>query len=312
MDVHSGQILAMASYPTYDPKVWVGGISRKNYKKLAAKGANYPVRPPDPGGGRRGLYVQGRRRRRRSRGRRDHAFHHVLLRRHVQDSQHRDNIVWHCWLPSGHGSISLIPAIAQSCDVYFYNVGYQFYLRQGTALEDWATRLGLGSPTGIDIPGEAERARADAQVEGALLQDGGGQDLEAGRLDQLAIGQGNMEATPLQLATTYAAIANGGTIVQPHLGLRVVDAQGQLVRDLQPPQSHKVDISQSTLNVVRAGLRDAASLPGGSAPVFASYQIASPARPARPRCTSSRKANVTTPGTRATRRPATPSTSSSS
>ncbi|HEY5474379.1 MAG TPA: penicillin-binding transpeptidase domain-containing protein, partial [Candidatus Limnocylindrales bacterium] len=151
LDARNGQVLAMASYPTYDPKVYVGGLSTKDKKKLYAKSSNYP-----------------------------------LLNRAVQESvavgstfkvvdaiagleegvitpsetffcngtfkipNTSDNIVWHCWLPGGHGSISLIPAIAQSCDVYFYNVGYLFNTRQGTELEDWAKRLGMGKPTGID------------------------------------------------------------------------------------------------------------------------------------------------------------------
>ena len=62
---------------------------------------------------------------------------------------------FNCWALDGHGNLDLVGAITQSCDVYFYNVGYSFYLAQGTALEDWAKRLGMGKPTGIDIPGEA-------------------------------------------------------------------------------------------------------------------------------------------------------------
>jgi penicillin-binding protein 2 len=273
LDARNGQVLAMASYPTYDPKVYVGGLSTKDKKKLYAKSSNYP-----------------------------------LLNRAVQESvavgstfkvvdaiagleegvitpsetffcngtfkipNTSDNIVWHCWLPGGHGSISLIPAIAQSCDVYFYNVGYLFNTRQGTELEDWAKRLGMGKPTGIDIPGE---------VAGRVPTPGWKQQWFKRRVDKiwtpgdsvnLAIGQGNMEATPLQLATTYAAIANGGTIVTPHLGLKIVDPQGQLVRNLEPARSRKVDIAQSTLDAVRTGLRDAATS-GTSASTFAGYPI---------------------------------------
>jgi penicillin-binding protein 2 len=273
LDARNGQVLAMASYPTYDPKVYVGGLSTKDKKKLYAKSSNYP-----------------------------------LLNRAVQESvavgstfkvvdaiagleegvitpsetffcngtfkipNTSDNIVWHCWLPGGHGSISLIPAIAQSCDVYFYNVGYLFNTRQGTELEDWAKRLGMGKPTGIDIPGE---------VAGRVPTPGWKQQWFKSRVDKiwtpgdsvnLAIGQGNMEATPLQLATTYAAIANGGTIVTPHLGLKIVDPQGQLVRNLEPARSRKVDIAQSTLDAVRTGLRDAATS-GTSASTFAGYPI---------------------------------------
>ena len=91
----------------------------------------------------------------------------------------------------------------------------------------------------------------------------------------LSVGQGDLEATPLQLAVTYAAVANGGKIVTPHLGLKVVDAAGQTVRDLEPPAARKVDISQTTLDVVRQGLYEAAHNPAGtSAPVFDDYKVA--------------------------------------
>jgi len=273
LDARNGQVLAMASYPTYDPKVYVGGLSTKDEKKLYAKSSNYP-----------------------------------LLSRAVQESvavgstfkvvdaiagleegvitpsetffcngtfkipNTSDNIVWHCWLPGGHGNISLIPAIAQSCDVYFYNVGYLFNTRQGTELEDWAKRLGMGKPTGIDIPGEVAGRIPTWQWKQQWFKTRVDKIWTPGDSVNLAIGQGNMEATPLQLATTYAAIANGGTIVQPHLGLKIVDSQGQLVRNLEPATTRKVDIAQSTLDAVRTGLRDAATS-GTSAPTFAGYPV---------------------------------------
>jgi len=90
----------------------------------------------------------------------------------------------------------------------------------------------------------------------------------------LAIGQGDLEATPLQLAVTYAAIANGGYVVQPHIGKKIVDQRGKMVRDLQAAKPRKVDISQSTLDVVRRGLYEAAnSATGTSSAVFAGYPV---------------------------------------
>jgi penicillin-binding protein 2 len=165
--------------------------------------------------------------------------------------------------------------LAQSCDVYLYNVGYRFYGRQGSELADWAVRLGMGKITGIDIPGE---------VAGRVPTPEWRQSYFKGEIDKLwtpghsitmAIGQGDLEATPLQVAVTYAAIANGGTIVKPHLGRKIVDAQGKLVRDLDPGTAGKIDISSNTLGVVRRGLREAASAPTGtSAAVFAGYPVA--------------------------------------
>jgi len=274
LDAHSGQVVAMASYPTYDPKVYVGGLSAKDAKRLYARSSNYPLLSratqesvavgstfkvvDSIAGLEEGVitpsstfYCNG-------------AFVPPnLLHRYV----------FHCWLPSGHGGLSLIPAIAQSCDVYFYNVGYKFYLRQGTELEDWARRLGMGKPTGIDIPGEVAGRVPTPRWKRQHYKTEVDRQWTPGDSILLAIGQGNMEATPLQLATTYAAIANGGTIVKPHLGLKVVDSQGQLVRNLAPTGAHKVEIAQSTLDALRAGLREAATS-GTSAPTFAGYPIA--------------------------------------
>jgi penicillin-binding protein 2 len=180
-----------------------------------------------------------------------------------------------CWARDGHGTLNLIGALAQSCDVYLYNVGYRFYGRQGSELADWAVRLGMGKITGIDIPGE---------VAGRVPTPEWRQSYFKGEIDKLwtpghsitmAMGQGDLEATPLQVAVTYAAIANGGTIVKPHLGRKIVDAQGKLVRDLDPGTAGKIDISSNTLGVVRRGLREAASAPTGtSAAVFAGYPVA--------------------------------------
>ena len=90
---------------------------------------------------------------------------------------------WRCWTPYGHGSPDLITALAQSCDVYFYNVGYAFYNRAGTELADWAMRLGLGKPTGLDIPGEVAGRVPTPEWRAAVLRGRDRQDLEAGQLD---------------------------------------------------------------------------------------------------------------------------------
>ena len=126
----------------------------------------------------------------------------------------------------------------------------------------------------------------------------------------LSIGQGDLEATPLQLAVTYAAIANGGKIVTPHLGLKIIDSAGQTVRDLEPATSKKIDVAPSTLDFVRRGLYAAANSPTGtSSAVFAQY-----AEPVAGKTGTAEvfdataAATSTTRGTRATRRPTTPST----
>ncbi len=275
LDARNGEVVAMASYPTYDPDLWVGGISTKDYKRLTDKYANYP-----------------------------------LLNRAIQSSKAvgstfksittvaalEEGVIvpsttfycdgryvvpidtakqpFKCWSP-GHGTLDLNGAIAQSCDVYFYNVGYRFYQRPGSELATWANRLGMGHLTGVDIPGEVKGLVPTPEWRASHYQSAVDKLWTPGHSLFLAIGQGNLEATPLQLAVSHAAIANGGTIVKPHLGLKIVDGSGKLVQKLNPGTAGNVDISQGTLDEVRRGLRSAASSPSGtSSSVFAGYPIA--------------------------------------
>jgi penicillin-binding protein 2 len=275
LDIKTGEVIAMASYPTFDPNVWVGGISTKDYNKLADPHANRPLLD-------RAIQEQ------KAVGSTFKVVDSVAGLEEGVISPYTsffcngsfkvpiayDNTVWHCWLPGGHGTLSLVPAITQSCDVYFYNVGYLFYQRKGTELEDWAVRLGMGKPTGIDVPGEVAGRVPTPAWRRKYFKSEVDQQWTPGNSLNLAIGQGDLEATPLQLAVTYAAVANGGSIVQPHIGKKIVDPQGKMVRDLQTAKPRRLDISQSTLDVVRSGLYDAANAPTGtSAAVFAGYPI---------------------------------------
>jgi penicillin-binding protein 2 len=274
LDVRNGDVLAMASYPTYDPDLWVGGISTKDYKRLSKENANYPllnraiqetkavgstfkavtaVAALEEGVVPSGVWCPG----------------------YYISPNDRAKQKFYCWARDGHGTLDLVGAITQSCDTYFYTVGNAFYNGEGEALEDWAKRFGMGKVTGIDLLGESAGRVPTPAWKQEHYQTEIDKIWKPSDSIYLAVGQGNLEASPLQLAVTYAAVANGGKIVTPHLGLKVVDSAGQTVRDLQSTPSRKVDISQSTLNTVRKGLYDAAHSPAGtSAPIFYDYDVA--------------------------------------
>jgi penicillin-binding protein 2 len=273
LNVENGDVLGMASYPTYDPDVWVGGISEKDYEKLADKYANNPMllRPimeakavgstfkvvDAIAGLEEGIVAPSET---------------FFCDGSYKPAIARDDTVWGCWSKEGHGSLSLVGALTQSCDVYFYNVGYRFYGANGTPLADWAKRLGMERYTGIDVPGEVRGRVPTPKWRQQYFETEVDKLWTPGNSINLAIGQGDLEATPLQLAVSYAAIANGGSIVTPHLGLKVVDTTGQTVRDLDPGPARKVEIAPSTLDYVRRGLFEAANSPTGtSAAVFAGY-----------------------------------------
>jgi penicillin-binding protein 2 len=275
LDVKTGEVVAMASYPTFDPNVWVGGISTKDYKQLADPHANRPLLN-------RAIHEQ------KAVGSTFKVVDAVAALEELPVTPYTtyfcngtfkppiayDKTVWHCWALDGHGNLDMVQAITQSCDVYFYNLGYLFYQADGTPLADWAMRLGMNKPTGIDIPGEVAGRVPTPAWRRSYFQSEVDQQWTPGNSINLSIGQGDLEATPLQLAVTYAAIANGGSIVQPHIGKKIIDAQGQMVRDLQAAKPRKVDVSQSTLDVVRRGLYEAAnSSTGTSSAVFAGYPV---------------------------------------
>ena len=278
LDVKNGDVLAMASYPTYNPKIWVGGISQKDYNKtFVRKKQNYPQ-------------LNRATQETKAVG---STFKAVTAIAGLEEGiitslgttewcdgsyiapQDLGKTKFYCWAREGHGSLGLVDAITQSCDVYFYNVGDRFYAAQGTALEDWAKRLGFGAVTGIDLPFEAAGRVPTPKWRKEYFKTEWDQQWRPGDSVNLAVGQGDLEGTPLQLAVSYAAVANGGKIVTPHLGLKIVDPAGQTVRSLEPSgPARKVDISQETLDAVRQGLFKAAHDPAGtSAPIFYDYKV---------------------------------------
>ena len=275
LDARNGEVVAMASYPSFDPAEWVGGISTKDYKKYTKKSANTPLlnraiqeskavgstfKPIDAIAAlEEGVITPG--------------FSAFCPGSYVAPNT-SDNLKFYCWARDGHGTLDLVGAITESCDVYFYNVGYLFYQRKGTELEDWAVRMGMGKPTGIDIPGEVAGRIPTPAWKKAYYETAIDKIWKPGDSINLSVGQGNMEATPLQLAVSYAAIANGGDVVTPHIGLKVVDPRGQTLRTLSAGKPRKVDISSATLDVVRQGIVDAANSPSGtSSGVFAGYPV---------------------------------------
>jgi penicillin-binding protein 2 len=190
-------------------------------------------------------------------------------------------LLWHDWNPNGHGVVDLTQALVQSADTYFYQVGYDFYLRKGTELEDWAKRLGYGRGTGIDVPGEVagivptpawRRATYTKKTDPNWQVDSL---WKPGSSINLAIGQGDLLATPLQVAVNYAAIANGGYAVTPHLGLRIDSPQGTALQNLRFPAPRSLGIASGNLAFLRSALREAASTPAGTSyGVFGSYPVA--------------------------------------
>jgi penicillin-binding protein 2 len=150
-----------------------------------------------------------------------------------------------CWKHEGHGHIGLHRAIVESCDIFFYELGDQLGMDH---LTEEARRWGLGKRTGIDLAGEASGNLAGAKPEAKRQQ------WYRGETMITAIGQGETDATPLQMARFAAALANGGLLLKPEL------------RADSPPQIQaQVDVDPANLAIVRQAMRDVVADPHGTA-----------------------------------------------
>jgi penicillin-binding protein 2 len=193
-----------------------------------------------------------------------------------------------CLHNSGHaayGTVNLVQAIKVSDDIFFYNLGDLLNVDPqnhplGGALQQWARLYGIGHATGVDLPYEASGNLPDPAWRAKVSQEEYQYEKQhhvpcctiaypapwtVGDNVNLAVGQGDVLVTPLQLAVVYSAIANGGTIVRPHIGLEVENSIGdKVLQTIDPPPTRHINIDPTYLAAIREGLREAASASGGT------------------------------------------------
>lgn len=165
--------------------------------------------------------------------------------------------IWRCDKESGHGTVDLEHALGASCDVFFYSLGD----RLGTnRIAKWGALLGLGKPTGLDLPGEAPGVMPDEAWHDAHIPGG----YRHGMSLNLAIGQGDVNVTPLQQLVLYGALATG-SIWKPQVVLRVEDAHGEVVSEFAPEERGRLPVKAETRRAVLEGLLAAVNKPFGTA-----------------------------------------------
>jgi penicillin-binding protein 2 len=271
IDPNSGQVLAMASYPTYIPNAFVqpSPANEKLVTQYASgTGAgsgdvllNRAINPYPPGSTFKGVTSLS-------------ALElGILSPTELIDGPSEItlfNTVFPNFEKEDNGLLTLPTALEVSSDTYFYQVGDRFWhlhanvasqtgnANSGLQQQDWAERFGFGATTGLDLPGEQPgRVPTPAwkvAYFGALDEPSMETWLPGDNIN-MAVGQGNLLVTPLQLALAYAAIANGGSMVTPTLGMDVTNQSGQVVRQLSgvtPPRS--LGLNPADLDVVRKGL----------------------------------------------------------
>jgi len=172
-----------------------------------------------------------------------------------------------------YGPLSMVRAMQVSSDVYFYKLGIE--MNETDLLQNWAERLGISHPTGIDLPGEAEGLVPSKEWRDQLFEE---EETErpwaVGDNIQLATGQGDLQTDPLQMAVAYAALGNGGRLVTPHVGKELEDAAGRVLEEFAPKPQGKIKIDPDTRDVIMQGLHDSAQSPEGTSyPVFGGFPI---------------------------------------
>lgn len=304
MDVTNGHVLAMASYPNYDPSVWVGGISKTEYSALTSPASNYPLISRAM----QGQFVPAS------------TFKIVTASAALQDG-YTANQIYDCpsFVQVGNrkfsnfegeapGPVDLAKGLAVSCDTMWYKVAFDMWLADGglkpkanpkDPIEKMAKAFGYGRRTGIDLPsesrghvgGRAFKTALNAQLHDAWCRrattgypevaktdpnraaflkalavencaDGGV--FRGGDSVNLAIGQGDTVVTPLQVATAYSALANGGTIWQPQVAKGLVASDGKVVSVFKPKKTGTLPVSKANMAFLRMAFSEVTSKPYGT------------------------------------------------
>ncbi len=246
LDPRTGEILAMTSTPGYDPNQFTTGIEPALWAKLATD-------PQTPLINRviQGSYSPGS------------TFKIIAATAALEEGVITPattfscsgelaiyGTVFHCL--GRHGAVALRDAIARSCNVYFFNVGIRLEIQR---LAKWAKKMGLGTPTGVDLPHELSGLMPSPEWKQRLFK----VPWYAGETVSVSIGQGQVNATPLQMARVVSVIANGGKLVKPHL---VKGAPGTEPVDLGIRPSTIEAVKAGMLGVVEGGTGSRARLPG--------------------------------------------------
>jgi len=253
VDPNTGDILALASWPTYDPNIFVPSISTEKFKALQDD-PNIPLLPRAfrssyPPGSTFKIAV-GIAALESGSVRPDDTYECV-------PSIEIGNLTFHNWKKGDRGALNFIQALTESCDTWFYQVG----IKTGAApIIDWALKLGFGAKCGIPLRGEVEgRVPNDEYMKATH-----GRRLLNGDIANLSIGQGDTQVTPLQMAQAMAIVANGGTFFQARLVQQVQTLDNQIVTAYQVRAKRTLDLSRATLDELRTGMINAVNGAGGT------------------------------------------------
>jgi penicillin-binding protein 2 len=297
LEAKTGRVVAMASQPTYDPSVWVGGISKSQLSRLYSGSAGYPLL----GRATQGQFAPG------STWKPINAASALSngftpdTRLDCSSGLQVGNRWFKNYESASYGYIDFAKALQYSCDTFFYRVGLSYWNRFGSDPQDVEARdplvegakgFGFGNETGLDLPGEASGRIADRRWKLAYWKSMKGyyckidrQNAEsptgvkrdflsvfahefclegsyyrAGDAVNYSIGQGDTLVTPLQLARAYAALSNGGTLYEPRIGKAIVSSDGQVLKEIRPRVQGHVKATPASMRYVDQALLGTAKI----------------------------------------------------
>ena len=307
MDVKTGHILALASYPTYDPNMWQKGLTVAQAKALFSESNGVPAlsRATD------GQYAPASAFKVVSVVSAAQAGYDLNANYKCPYSLKIGNQDFHNDDTKVQGTFSLKNAIAVSCDTIWYQIGYDQWVKDGglrpkSNPKDYffnaAAGFHMGERTGIDLPSEASGRLPDRAWKQAYYDSNknfycnyqsrarkadltpfliavakqnctDGYIVRAGDAVNFAIGQGDGLVTPLQMTQMYAAIANGGTLYKPEVARAIVKPDGTIVKEFKPSISGTIPAAPSTISFLHDALRQV-TLTGTAASVFGNFPVA--------------------------------------
>jgi penicillin-binding protein 2 len=275
MDPRTGAVLAIGSYPAYDPSFYTRPHTRGEYRALEGREGDPLVNRADQGG-----YPPGS------------AIKPIIATAALEEgliepgtifndtgSLDIGGIVVHNAGGAANGPVDMSDALKVSSDVYFFSLGLRAKASGNHGqLQDWARRFGLGQKPGIDLPNADPGLIPTPAWRNRVYRKGSNPFIDRpwtqGDNVNLAVGQGDVQVTPLQLARAYATLANGGRLVTPHIADRVIDARGKVVARIRPGPHRRLRISAETRSTVLDGIRRAAMEPGGTSySVFGGFPL---------------------------------------
>lgn len=245
LDPRNGEVLAMASYPGYDANIFSSVVPESLWQAMSGDTThpllNRPLNGKYPPGSTVKFVTVGA------------ALEEGIINENTTQKPctggfRFGNRVFHCWQPGGHGSLTAVHSLEQSCDIFMYQLGLKLGIDK---LSHYYARCGFGRPTGIDLPGESPGLNPNSVYYDKRY---GENQWTRGLVLNNAIGQGEILITPLQLAQFFCGLANNGVVYRPRIVKIISYPEGQ-ERTLSPQVSFTLPFSPKTMRILRDGIR---------------------------------------------------------